>query len=256
MRARLAEDRVAGGWTAVDGLRLHHRRAGQGRPVVFVHGLAVSSRYFVPTMKVLQDRYACFAPDLPGFGLSEGADVPPTVVNLADALAAWLARNDLVTAALVGNSAGCQVIVDCVIRRKTVTGPVVLVGPTVDPAARTSFAQVSRWLRTGLSRDIAQVPLLVRDSYDAGLRRILTTFRSTLRDPVEHKLKQVRQRALVVRGSRDPLVPQRWAEEAAALLPLGSLAVVRGAHHVVNLTHPTELGALLRAFLEASGHDG
>lgn len=35
--------------------------------IVFVHGLAVSSRYFVPTLRVLADRSRCSAVDLTEF---------------------------------------------------------------------------------------------------------------------------------------------------------------------------------------------
>ncbi|HEX2088386.1 MAG TPA: alpha/beta fold hydrolase [Actinomycetota bacterium] len=54
---------------------------------------------------------------------------------------------------------------------------------------------------------------------------------------------------LVVRGSRDMMVPQRWAEEAAALLPNGRLAVVPGAAHCVNYSAPQPFVDVLRRFL-------
>lgn len=63
-------------WARVDGLWMHYRTAGEvaiaTRPaVVLVHGLVVSSRYMVPTLKRLARDYRVYAPDLPGFGESE-----------------------------------------------------------------------------------------------------------------------------------------------------------------------------------------
>src|SRR5947208_3308850 len=55
---------------------------------------------------------------------------------------------------------------------------------------------------------------------------------------------------LVVRGTRDPIVPQRWAEEAARRLPQGRLVVVRGAAHTMNFTSPDELARVVRPFVE------
>lgn len=54
----------------------------------------------------------------------------------------------------------------------------------------------------------------------------------------------------MVRGSRDPIVPQRWAEEVARLLPRGRLEVIPGGPHVVNYTVPAEFVRVIRPFLE------
>ena len=238
----------------VDGLRVHERRTGTGPPVVFVHGLAVSSRYFRPTMYVLASRFTCRAPDLPGFGLSDNPPSPLDVQGLADALAAWLRHHGLERAALVGNSAGCQYIVDAVSRHPDLRGPLVLIGPTIDRTARTVGAQVGRWLRTGSTPDIAQVPILLRDLVDAGLPRVARTFAAVLHDPIEDKLASVSPPALVVRGSNDHLVPKPWAAEVARLLPQGSLAEVAGGGHVVNFTRPHDVAALIARFGREVGY--
>ena len=52
-----------------------------------------------------------------------------------------------------------------------------------------------------------------------------------------------------MRGSNDPIVPQRWAEEATRLLPQGRLAVVPGAFHTVNFSSPLELVRVMVPFL-------
>ena len=59
---------------------------------------------------------------------------------------------------------------------------------------------------------------------------------------------------LVVRGSRDQIVPQRWAEEAARLLPMGRLVVIPGAAHTANYSAPMELAHVTRAFLSEGRH--
>lgn len=52
-----------------------------------------------------------------------------------------------------------------------------------------------------------------------------------LADEIEGKLPAVDVPVRVVRGARDPLVPQQWAERVAMLAPHGRLAVVPGAGH-------------------------
>lgn len=56
---------------------------------------------------------------------------------------------------------------------------------------------------------------------------------------------------VVVRGSLDPIVPQRWAEAAARLLPHGRLVVIPGATHTANFQAPAELSSITAAFADA-----
>ena len=89
-----------------------------------------------------------------------------------------------------------------------------------------------------------------QDYRDASVRRVIATFRHALRDRIEDKLGHLDVPVLVVRGTRDPIVPQRWAEEAARRLPQGRLVVVRGAAHTMNFTSPDELARVVRPFVE------
>jgi predicted TIM-barrel fold metal-dependent hydrolase len=72
----------------VAGIRGHARVGGTGPPIVLVHGLAVSSLYFVPLARRLTRRYAVLAPDLPGYGRSATPPRPLGIAELADALRA------------------------------------------------------------------------------------------------------------------------------------------------------------------------
>jgi 2-hydroxy-6-oxonona-2,4-dienedioate hydrolase len=206
------------------------RVAGEGPPIVLVHGLAVSSLYFVKLGRRLRARHRVVAPDLPGYGKSPTPPQPLDVPRLADALTDWLDLLEIERAQFVGNSLGCQVAVDLAVRRPERVERLVLVGPTMDPAAPTIPAQAWR-----LARDVVrESPLLnlaqSRDYLRMGPRRIVSTARFALADRIEEKLPRVAAPALVIRGSRDAIVPQEWAERVAALLPRGRLVVVPAAH--------------------------
>ena len=53
---------------------------------------------------------------------------------------------------VLGNSSGCQVAVDLAVRYPNCICGLILVDPTVDPAARTASRQILRWLRDTLKR--------------------------------------------------------------------------------------------------------
>lgn len=52
-------------------MRVHVRRYGAGPPLLLVHGLMTSSYSWRYTLPALGARFTCFAPDLPGNGRSE-----------------------------------------------------------------------------------------------------------------------------------------------------------------------------------------
>ncbi len=96
--------------------RIHYRDEGSGPPIVLVHGIAVSSRYMVPVAEELAPFASVHAPDLPGFGRSAKPRRTLTVPELARALLAWLDAAGLERPLLLGNSLGCQVVVDLAAR--------------------------------------------------------------------------------------------------------------------------------------------
>jgi pimeloyl-ACP methyl ester carboxylesterase len=213
-----------------------------------VHGIGVASPYFVPTMKRLAPHFRVFAVDLPGFGLSDKPSRILTIAGLADALVAWLWAEGLERPIVLGNSVGCQIAVDLAVRYPERVACLILAGPTFDPNARGALPQIARWLRNAPYEELSQLPLSVRDYWQCGARRLIGTLHHALQDRIEEKLSRVQVPTLVVRGGQDPIVPQRWAEEAARLLPRGQLAVIPGAGHTVNYNSPVELARIVRAF--------
>jgi pimeloyl-ACP methyl ester carboxylesterase len=221
-----------------------------GTVVVLVHGQIISSLYMVPTAERLTDRYRVFAPDLPGFGLSDKPRRLLCVPELGDALGAWMGAVGLRRAALVGNSLGCQIAVDLAVRRPELIQALVLAGPTVDRQARRASVQIVRWLRDWPGERPSLALAHLRDFAHAGLRRSLGTFRCTLADRIEEKLPLVQAPTLVVRGTRDTIVPQAWAEEVARLLPRGRLLLIPGGPHCVNYSTPRPFSEAIASFLE------
>jgi pimeloyl-ACP methyl ester carboxylesterase len=87
---------------------IRYREAGEGRPVVFVHGFLVDGRLWDGVVDRLSDRFRCFAPDWPlgaqRVAMDPGADLSP--YGVAATIASFLERLDLSDATIVGNDSG------------------------------------------------------------------------------------------------------------------------------------------------------
>jgi len=222
----------------------------KSRPaVVLVHGLVVSSRYMVPIAERLTPYYQVYAPDLPGFGKSAKPPRALDIPELADSLDAWMQGIGLESAVLIGNSMGCQVIAHLAVRHPERVERAVLQGPTMDPQGRTVLRQLGRFLTNSTREPLSMAPVMMLDYLAAGFGRAWHTFRYALRDRIEDNLPHLGVPTLVVRGSRDPIVPKRWAEEASRLLPDGRLVVIPDATHTANFDAPSEFVRVIREFL-------
>ncbi len=78
---------------------------------------------------------------------------------------------------------------------------------------------------------------------------LIGTFHHSVRHRIEDVLPHITAPTLVVRGEHDPIVPQRWADEATRLLPNGRLVVLEGASHTITNTRPQQLVEVALPFL-------
>jgi pimeloyl-ACP methyl ester carboxylesterase len=246
-------------WTEVNGLRVHSHRATPpfgGPPVVLVHGLGVSSRYLLPTARALATRFDVYAIDLPGSGRSERPTHPLTFAEAAETLLRWLDAIHLERPSFLGNSMGCQVLLELAVAAPQRVDRLVLAGPTVDPRWRSLASQVPRWLLELFREPLSLLPILLRDYWTFGPMRFFETGRFALSDRPEDKMPHVRAPTLVVRGERDAFVSDAWVQRCAQLLPVAATATVRGAAHAVNYSAPEALARVVAPFLESTATTG
>ncbi|MSP82456.1 MAG: alpha/beta hydrolase [Alphaproteobacteria bacterium] len=96
------------------GVALHYEESGTGRPIVFIHGVWASSRFFARQLDHFGRRFHAVALDLRGHGRSAMTLKEQTVATYARDLKSFLERLGLVRPILVGWSMGAFVIWDFV----------------------------------------------------------------------------------------------------------------------------------------------
>src|SRR4051812_4087636 len=121
-------------WTSVGGLQIRARRSIETplaqTPVILIPGLGVSADYMLPTLIALAGDFIVWAPELPGFGKSDKPSHVLSIPELADVVARWAAVTNIGGAVFLGNSLGCQVIIDLAVRYPSLVEAAILVGPT------------------------------------------------------------------------------------------------------------------------------
>ncbi|PJI84767.1 alpha/beta fold hydrolase [Luteimicrobium subarcticum] len=85
---------------------LHDLRAGDGLPLVLVHGFPLDHRMWDEVARFLPDGLAVVAPDAPGFGDALLTESEPSIEGIADAVAEALAARGVERAVVAGMSMG------------------------------------------------------------------------------------------------------------------------------------------------------
>jgi pimeloyl-ACP methyl ester carboxylesterase len=188
--------------------------------------------------------------------MSAKPDRPLSVRELADALVDWTDLLGLRKATFVGNSLGCEILIDFAVRHPDRVVSMVLQGPTADPKYLSPLAHVGRFLVTGLFERWSLAGVAISDYLRFGVRRYYWTFADMIANRIEPKLSLVTAPTLVVWGTRDYIVPRQSVERIAEAIPSARLVIVPGAAHGMNYSHPDLLSREVLSFMDLEeGHD-
>lgn len=227
---------------------LHYTTAGSGPPLVLVHGLSGSGRWWSKNITTLAQRYRVYALDLVGFGGSRGQ--PFSMDAAVDALSAFLDTLDSAPLHLMAHSMGGAIAARLAIRLGERVRGLVLVDSLALPLRR-SIANSTLRLPLALRYAAPDFwPVLAFDALRAGPLNLLRATLDIHRADLSAELGQIACRTLVVWGEHDMLLPVRLGEQLHAALPDSRWALVRGAGHIPMWDRPEEFNTLVLDFLD------
>jgi len=246
-------------WDNVRGLRIFSRvskedGAAAKTPIILVHGLGVSGRYMTPLACELARRgYTVAAPDLPGYGKSDKPKQPLRIHELAEALIDWLDSVGFGRSLFIGNSMGCQILVELAhIQRSRILGCAFL-GPTMDQYAPNIFSHVFRLFRDQFREPPSLIPIQAFDYLRNGPIRTVKTFRYALEHDMLARVHELDAPCLILRGEHDPIVSQGWVEELARRMPDSAARTIPRAGHALNYNSAELIAPDIIAFWRARG---
>jgi len=267
----------------IHGYRRVFRIAGDGPPLLLIHGIGDSSRTWAEVMPLLAHNHLVIAPDLLGHGESDKPRADYSIAAYANGMRDLLSSLDVDNVTLVGHSLGGGVAMQFAYQFPERTDRLVLVasggvGRAVSPVLRAatlpgaSFAmaglripgapaavrRVVRMLErldTGLGVDAADLNRVVDALPDQTAR---AAFVRTLRSVVDWRGQVVTMldRCYLVRGmptmlawgSRDSVVPVGHAYKAHAAMPGSRLEIFEGAGHFPFHSDPARFIRVLEDF--------
>jgi pimeloyl-ACP methyl ester carboxylesterase len=240
----------------VGGLPVRYEVAGEGEPVVLVHGLSGSTRWWSRNVSDIAQRYRIYLVDLPGFGKMRRLRRRFVLAEAASWLLEWMCAVGLERAHLVGHSMGGYICLRLAARQPGVVRRLVLVAPAGVPTGRSMVGHLGPLLGAVRYAKPSFLPVLVRDAVRMGPSTLWRAARDLLAEDVREDLRRVEAPTLLVWGRLDPLVPTAVGNLLREEIPDSRLVVLAGAAHVPMFDCPEEFDAALLAFLagEPVGH--
>jgi pimeloyl-ACP methyl ester carboxylesterase len=254
------------------GGELSYVDAGEGRPVVLLHGFPTSSYLWRREVAMFASRMRVIAPDLLGYGESEKPNGPDLSIRAQAAyLGELLADLGLEEAAIVGHGAGggiAQLLATTGLVRSLVLVDSVAFDAWPSEAIRSiqragleapSKDAVERFARGAVEAGVEHTGALTPADVDAYVAPWLVDpgafFRAAraldgegLRG-VEANLRAHGLPVFVIWGEADVSLPASLAERLLDELPGSTVALLPGCGHLVTEDAPTTVGPLIYEFL-------
>ena len=233
----------------VRGWPIGYETAGEGEPVVMVHGLSGSTRWWSRNVQDVAERHRIYLVDLPGFGITHSLRRRFVLAETATWLSEWMEAVGLRRAHLVGHSMGGYLSVRLAASRPELVRRLVLVAPAGVPTERSMLGHLVPLLLAARYATPAFMPVLVRDALRTGPMTLWRAARDLLAEDVRGDLRNIEAPTLLVWGDNDPLIPPAVGDLLREEIPDSHLLLLQKAGHVPMFDQPKEFDAALLAFL-------
>jgi pimeloyl-ACP methyl ester carboxylesterase len=257
----------------VGGLRVAYRRAGQGVPLVLLHGGLGDSREWRRQLEGLADEFTVVAWDAPGCGGSEDPPAAWRLPDYADCLAGLIQALELGRPHVGGLSWGGGLALELYRRHPQVPRslvlasayagwagslPAELVAERLERGLREAELPPAQWVRgylPGLFTDAAPAELvdealaMMLQVRPGGMRPMLQGFAEA---DLREVLPRIQVPTLLLYGDADRRSPPEVvARDLHARIPSSRLVVMPGVGHQCDMEAPDRFNAEVRSFLRS-----
>jgi pimeloyl-ACP methyl ester carboxylesterase len=252
------------------GLRINYRQAGQGAPLVLLHGGWSDSRTWRHQLEGLSDKYKVIAWDAPGCGGSEDPPLSYRLDDYADSLAEFIQQVTDIPPHVLGLSWGGGLAIAFARRHPHLVRSLLLAGAYAGWAGSLSQEEVDRRFKK-VKKDMTLSPSDWIDNYiptwfsdDAPQHAVEEMRTMAMQARAEGSLPMLESFAeadlrdvlptldlptLVIHAEKDTRAPLHVAQELHEKIPASRMVTIPGAGHVSNMEAPERFNQVVRDFL-------
>jgi (E)-2-((N-methylformamido)methylene)succinate hydrolase len=249
---------------------------GSGRPIIFVHGVGMTSDVWTPQLEAFVSDHTVIAYDLLGHGGSALPPESPSLRDFSNQLLAVMNGLRIDATAVIGHSMGALVALEFALDQPERVERVIALNGVFcrSPAQREAVLQRAQRLATGRAVDgqKATIHRWFGDPVPGRHAAMATLVEGLLAsvDPIGYartydlfarsdgahanRLQNLAMPALFLTGEFDPNSTPEMSRAMAAKAPFGHAQVIAGERHMMSLTASDIVNAAIRAFVADQAH--
>ncbi|ETX09323.1 alpha/beta fold hydrolase [Candidatus Entotheonella palauensis] len=240
-------------YVEADGFRIRYCEAGQGEPLVCLHG--AGGLRLSPAHTLLAQHHRVIVFEMPGFGHSPTNERFQSMAELARTMALAATQLGLERFNLMGNSFGGVTALWLAIQHPEQVQALVLVAPAaIRPEASAPPRQLSPEERMArlYAHPERQAPApppdpAVLEKQQALVQRLMGPARD---EELERHMAALDLPVLVLFGTEDRMIPSEMGRRYVETLPNGHLILVYDAGHAVDADRPEAFVSVVGDFLQ------
>ena len=221
-------------------IELFYTKTGSGPPLLLLHGNGEDGTYFVHQVEEFSRDFTVYAIDTRGHGQSPRGGAPFTISQFADDLLAFMDRQGLPRADILGFSDGGNIALIFALRHPDRVRRLILNGANLDPKGVKPLVQ----LPIVLGYHFASLSKSPKAKARAELLGLMVNEPHI--DPAE--LGKLSMPVLVIAGTRD-MIRENHTRLIANRIPNARLVLIPGDHFIANKA-PAAFDRVVRQFLE------
>jgi pimeloyl-ACP methyl ester carboxylesterase len=240
------------GFVEADGFRIRYMEAGQGPPLVHLHG--AGGLRLTPAHDLLSQKFRVIAFEIPGFGQSPENNRTRDMAELASTMARAAANLGLGNFNLVGTSFGGRTALWLALQQPQRVLALVLEAPAaIRPEGSEPPSGSPEEMARRLYAHPERVPPMPAPdpAMQAKTRALVARLRGPDRDAdLETRLRELATPTLVLFGTLDAVIPPDVGRIYKELIPNCHLVFVYDAGHAIGTERPEAFTEVVADFLE------
>lgn len=249
----------------IDDLEVNYKTAGEGKPLLILHGWGGSSNSWLEVQKILASKgYKVITPDLPGFGKTPSPRKAWEIGDYTDFFSQFIEKLGLEKIILLGHSFGGRISIRFTSLHPERLEFLILCGSAGVklPATLTQkiiyiIARIGNFIFT--PKLLRRFKDWVRNNFYMLIRQrdyrkvkgtMRETFKKVIPQDLSSDLPKIKTKTLIIWGARDKTVPIKAAYIIKEKIPNSNLEIMPRIAHTPHLEAPEKLSEVILNFIK------
>jgi len=245
---------------SIKGIDLHYKIAGQGHPILVIHGWGADSNYWLGAMEqICSNGFQMIVPDLPGFGETSAPTEIWGAEEYAEFLKKFIEKIDLKDFTIIGHSFGGGVAMILAGKCENIKN-VILCDAAVVRSERLDLRQKIAKNLANWGQVIAKTPvypilrkILYRfagaSDYYLANEQMKEIFKKVITEDLLYAVDNVKQPCLIIWGEKDKATPIEDAILLNRKIIGSELVIIPNARHNPYRSEPVKTSQSIIKFL-------